>query len=110
MSTNADNKWSRRQIAETAEALMAGHISFIEGGRKISQLSWAADLRDDPDVVPFIAIDSETDTLPVDENVRRLWAASALEKLQPEIEKAEAWARTIGLRHCQNLIDRFKRA
>ena len=102
------NKWSRQQIVEVAKSMLAGDLSFIKGARKISRLSFAAHLRDDPDILPFVAIDSETDTLPVDEDVRRFWAASALEKLQPEIEKAELWARKVGSDHCQKLIDRFK--
>jgi hypothetical protein len=102
------NEWSRRQLVEVAKSILAGNLSFIQGARKISRLSFAAGLRDDPDILPFVAIDSETDTLPIDDDVRRLWAASALEKLQPEIEKAEIWAREVGSDHCQNLIRRFE--
>ncbi len=85
-------------------------MSFIAGSRLINGLRFDAKLENDPDVLPFVGIDSETDTLPIDENIRRLWAQSALEKLAPEIERAEAWACKFGTPHCQSLIDRFKRA
>jgi hypothetical protein len=60
----------------------------------------------DPDVVRFVAIDSETDALPFGD-VRKLWAPAALEKLQPEIDRKEQWAREIGTPHCRSLIQRL---
>lgn len=40
-------------------------------------------------------------------DVRKLWVPAALEKLQPEIDRAEQWARETGLVHCENLIKRL---
>jgi len=55
----------------------------------------------------FVAIDSETDTYPFGE-VRLLWSPEALANLQPEIDRAELWARGVGHAHCRRLVERFR--
>jgi hypothetical protein len=60
----------------------------------------------DRDMVAFVLIDSETDTLPLGD-VRQYWQPEALAKLQPEIERSEQWARETGWAECQSLIRRF---
>jgi hypothetical protein len=107
MNLHPYTQQSRRKIAETATAMLGGHMSFIEGARWICALRFEAKLPDfDPDITPFVAIASETDTLPLGE-ARQLWAPDALAKLQPEIDKAEHWARNVGYSPCQKLIARF---
>ena len=98
---------SRKKIAVTARHMIAGAISYIEGARRISALGTESDLeRDDADIEPFILIESETDALPIGKT-RELWKPEALTKLQPEIDRAEQWARDIATVHCHNLIARF---
>jgi hypothetical protein len=107
MSIEPEAQDARQQIVQAARDMLSGSLSFIEGGRLITRLSWSADLPEfDPDIVPFRAIDSETDALPM-RDVRQYWAPEALAKLQPEIERAEEWARDTGRPSCQKLIDRF---
>ena len=87
--------------------MLGGALSFIEGARLICRLRGRAGLSDsDPDIVAFIAIESETDTLPMGD-ARQHWAPQALAKLQPEINSAEAWAREVGRGDCQRLVDRL---
>jgi hypothetical protein len=107
MTPSSDASEAQQKIAETARDMLSGAMSFIEGARLINRLRWAAELAEfDPDILPFIGIDSETDALPLGE-VRKHWAPEALAKLQPEIERLEKWARDFGRLNCQNLIDRF---
>src|SRR5258706_5880454 len=96
----------RRQIGETASAMLSGELSFIEGARRISELRFEAKLDFDPHILPFVAIDSETDALPLGK-VRDLWASDALTRLQPKIDEAERWARQIGSLPCQTLVALF---
>lgn len=98
--------FARSEIGRIARAILAGAISFIEGAREINGLRFAADLECDPDIVPFVGIDSETDSLPLGE-VRRLWNPDALAKLQSKIDEAEQWARDFGTTPCRNLAQRF---
>jgi len=99
---------SRLRIVETVAQMLAGSLSFIEGARRISGLRFDAEIPDDPDIVPFVMIDSETDALPLDPEVRKRWSPLALEKLQIEIDQAETWARQVGAPHCENLRARFQ--
>jgi hypothetical protein len=98
---------ARRAILEAAQDMLVGGLSYIEGARKIRSACSAAKLDEwDPDLVPFLAILSETDSLPVGET-RAYWSESALKTLEPEIAKKEAWARQFGEAHCFNLVERF---
>jgi len=83
---------------------LSGALSYIEGARKIARLRFCADLEWDPDIVPFVGIDSETDALPMRDS---LWDPEALKDLQPKIDRAERWAREFGKEHCEQLVKRF---
>jgi hypothetical protein len=98
---------ARRAIVDAAQAMLAGRLSCIEGARKIVAAKWLARLDErDPDLLPFEGIDSETDALPFGE-MRVHWQAAALEALQPEIDRMEAWARRLSEPSCRNLVARF---
>jgi hypothetical protein len=97
---------ARRTIGEIAKAMLAGETSFLSGSRKINALRFPARLDHDQDVIPFVAIDSETDALPLGP-VRAHWNADALRRLEPEIERAEIWAREFGSEACRKLVERF---
>ena len=97
----------RHALVEAAQDMLTGRLSYIEGARKIVATKWRARLDEwDPDLLPFVAIDSETDALPFGD-LRRHWQRAALVALQPEIDRAEAWARGVGESHCRNLVARF---
>jgi hypothetical protein len=70
------------EIAETANAMIRGHLSYIEGARKLAALRFPAELEDDADLTPFVGIDSETDALPLDRSencgIRQRWRESSL--------------------------------
>jgi len=97
---------AQREIGVTADLILGGSLSYIEGARKIAALRFTAGLDDDPDVLPFVCIDSETDALPFGP-IRELWNPDSLAKLQAEIDRAEIWAREFGHSHCANLLARF---
>ena len=98
---------TRRGILEAAQDMLAGKLSYIEGARKIVAV-WATARLDerDADLLPFVGIASETDALPFGET-REHWQVAALDALQPEFDKKEAWAREYGESHCRSLVERF---
>lgn len=107
MNNASDVEAARFEIVATVRRMLNGTLSFVEGARQITAFLDAARLDYcDHTVAPFVAIDSETDTLPFGD-VRGLWAPAALERLQPEIDRAEQWARTTGLVYCEDLIKRL---
>lgn len=90
-----------------ARFMLDGTLSFLEGARRIIGWQPNADLDDfDADIVPFVAIASETDAYPFGET-RLLWNPDSLARLQPEIDQAEQWAREVGEWHCRKLIERL---
>ena len=97
----------RRQIAQTAQDMLAGETSYILGARKLDSLRHEiSGMEGDADFMVFVAIASETDGLPVGA-VREHWDPQALDELQPEIEAAEAWAKGHAELICVKFVTRF---
>jgi len=98
---------ARRQVVETAQAMLDGRLSFLAGSRRLAALRDEVDVASsDADFATFIAIESCTDALPVGE-VRQYWSAEALARLEPEIQSAQAWAAGVGSDACRSLIAQF---
>ena len=97
----------RRRIAETAAGMLEGRVPFLEGVRVLVELLDQAGVsRDDDDFSVLFAVDCQTDALPVGD-VRRHWATEALERLEPEILAATAWAKEFASGTCESLVSRF---
>ena len=92
---------ARRAIFDAAQGMLAGRLTYIVAAWWTSKLDeW------DADFLPFVGIASETEALPFGE-MRAHWQPAALDALQPEIDRMEAWARRFGEPHCRNLVARF---
>src|SRR5579862_2427356 len=76
--------------ASTAERVVAGELSFLEGARAINQLG--LDHNRDPDLDLLNTIDCEADALPIGP-VASFWAADAIAAKADEIARVEQWAR-----------------
>jgi hypothetical protein len=97
----------RRQIGETARAMLKAEVSFIAGAHRIVFLRAYADLPEsDPDFVSIVQIDSKFESLPPSDG-REHWAREVLDEKYPEIGRAEEWSRQAATADCQRLIDRF---
>lgn len=97
----------RQKIVSTAQAMLDGQLSFLIGSRRLAALRHETDMAaDDADFTVFVAIDSETDALPLGA-VREHWDQDALARLEHEIEEAEHWASTAGADACRSLIAKF---
>ena len=101
---------TRQEIAQTVEAILSGGLSPILGARRVNAIASKLGLscRADEDLVAFVGVDSETDALPVDPEIRKLWSPAALAKLDEEIKNAEKWAMSVLAPHCEKLISRFR--
>jgi hypothetical protein len=100
---------SRRQVVALVTSILAGEMTFMDGAEQIWRLrdkvGGVSD--EDPDFEIFMVISSETDHLPL-ARTRHLWSGSALERLAPELERTEEWARSIASNACNSLVERFK--
>jgi hypothetical protein len=100
------NKQCRRLIARANE-LIEGRIGVLEAARKITLYRFRLRAEKDTDFITFVAIDSETDHLPIG-IVRQHWVGEALEKKDLEIEKTETHFRDRALKAARNLIEKYK--
>jgi hypothetical protein len=56
---------TRQIIIETAKGILSESVSPVEGARALARHSFKARLEDDPDILPFVGIASETESLPL---------------------------------------------
>lgn len=98
----------RKRLVSLAQTILDGNLSFFEGAPRVlaikRHLSGIAER--DPDFDVFVAIQSETDHLPL-EAQRPLWDPSALTALESEFKRTEEWAKVFASMACRNLIARF---
>ena len=92
-----------------ADQLIAGQIGVIEASRALSSLRFEFDVPLIELFQPFVAIDSETDDLPVG-HVRREWDGAALASKDVQTAKYESENRPVAIEACKNLIDRLRSA
>ena len=104
---NESEEAARRNLVALCRAMLAGELSFFEGAIQVCSLRSSIRVSEsDPDITAFVAIESETDSLPTFK-AQQLWSADALQRLQPEFEKTETWAKSFASQACNNLIERF---
>ena len=98
---------NRQKVASIAQGMLDGRIDVIDGSRQLAGLLHRIDVDEfDEDFMPFVGIDSETDSLPIGES-RKHWAADALQEKDAEISAAEAHWRDYALPACTRLVARF---
>jgi len=95
-----------RRIHARAVDLLEGRAGVIETARTMSKLRTWTCLNDDPDLLTFVGIDSETDTLLVGE-VRKYWAPHALAREDVEIDRAEQLYAASAKQAATALVERF---
>jgi hypothetical protein len=94
--------WERQRAREVSEAVSEGRITILEAARELVSLAHTDAIASEEDRKLIIAIESETDDLPIGD-VRKLWAPDALQAKQPEIERAEALWKTEFLDACKRI-------
>jgi len=99
---------NRQKVAQIAEEVLDGRVGIIAGARRISTLCGGHVGLDefDPDFRTFIAIDSETDDLPIGQT-RQHWSQDPLAKKDEEIGRCEAHYRELAREAASHLVTRF---
>jgi len=99
------SEWERQRAKEIAAAVLDGRTSVLEAVRELYPLAHTDAIVDEEDRTIVIAIESETDDLPIGE-VRKLWAPDALEAKDAEIARAEELYKAQFLEACQRIAER----
>jgi hypothetical protein len=94
--------FERRRAREVAQAALDGRTTILEAARALVSLAHTDAVPDIEDRKFIIAVESETDHLPIGE-VRKLWAPDALQEKDVEIAGAETLYRDAFLRACQRI-------
>jgi len=101
-------KEKETEVVEIAEGILSGTVGVVEGSRRLSALRSSVTREDhDPDFLPFVGIDSESDHIPLGD-VRRLWAPDALTKKDGELKSIEDHYRPFVEKACRRLTQRFR--
>jgi predicted regulator of Ras-like GTPase activity (Roadblock/LC7/MglB family) len=97
-----------KKVVEIAQDILSNKKGIIEGARLLVSLRPTV-TRDDFDVdfIPFIALTSETDALPVGDE-REYWASDALQRKDKEIQEIETAYRDDIFSACKAIIKRFE--
>jgi hypothetical protein len=94
---------SERQTArDVAQAVLDGRTTILEAARALVSLAHTDAIADVEDRRFIIAIESETDHLPVGV-IRQLWASDALKEKDVEIARAEERYRADFLETCRRI-------
>lgn len=75
----------KARIVDLASDILRDRVNLVEGCRKLVQLHAQLDDKDDELFLPIIALESETDHLPVGET-RAFWCPEALAKKEKAVE------------------------
>jgi hypothetical protein len=86
--------------------LLEGRLGVIEAARELSRLRYDVGAESDPDFIMFVAIDSETDHLPIG-TVRREWTPDALEAKDREIREYEERSREEAYNAARNILKKY---
>ena len=92
-----------RRAKEIAQAGLDGRTTVLEAVRALVFLAHTDAVADVEDRKFIIGIESDTDHLPVEE-VRKLWASSALNEKDVEIARAEELYRADFLETCRRIV------
>jgi Protein of unknown function (DUF2489) len=92
----------RQRARDVAQAALDGQTTVLEAVRALVSLAHTDAVADVEDRTLIIAIESETDHLPVGE-VRKLWAPSALDVMDKEIALCEELYKRQFLEACKRI-------
>jgi hypothetical protein len=95
-----------RKIVTAAQTILPGELGVIAGARQLCSLGHQVGAHDDADFTFFVAIDSETDHLPIGE-VRQHWNREALRAKDTEIASFESFYREQAFEICRRLIEKY---
>ncbi len=101
-------KNQRQKVTDLLTQVIEGKTSILLAARQIVQLRFDIDLdENDKDVLTFVGIDSESDSLPIGPE-RTYWSKDALKNKEKEIKDVEKWALDFGIEACKNLKAKLK--
>lgn len=96
-------EWERNRAREISKSVLDGKTTILEAARGLLHFAYTDAISSAEDKKLIIAIESETDGLPIGE-VRKLWAPDALREKDIEMSRAEALWKSEFLEMCKRIV------
>ena len=96
----------RAELVAIASGMLNGEIHLIEGARRICSIRFELKDPDNEAFLPMVAIDSETDHLPLGP-MRERYAEGALQRADEELNQYIAKAKPDILEACRRILQAF---
>ena len=105
---SSSRKYHQDKAVDLARRILASEVGLIAGSREMSAIAGGVvpDTRIDRDFMAFIALASETDDLPL-ENERALWDPTAFAERFAKVAEIEMEDQARIHAACRSIIDRF---
>jgi len=98
---------SVKKIINIANRIIRNEINVVEGSREIVKLRYNTNAHDDRIFDPFIAVDSDTDHIPLDENIRKNFGSDYLKKSDKELREYIKEMKPSIISDCHAIIKKF---
>ena len=96
-----------RKLVLTARSMIDGSMGIVKGCRRVCQLRYGTPDMDDEIFDPFVAVESQTDDYPLEEE-RARYAADYLKELDQKVSNYVEEVRPRVLEACQHLVERYE--
>lgn len=96
----------KREIASVARKILSGQLGILEGSRSLAQLSGRLQERNDDLFAAVLAVESETDELPLGPE-RSNWSEEALSRKDADAEDYVIRVRDVVLQTCEKLVEAY---
>lgn len=100
---------SLAKIIEIANKMLKGEINLAKGSREIVSLKNKIEDSENDIFNTFILVDSDTDHIPLDEDIRKRWNQESLKELDKELDQYIFDMRKKILESCKELIRYFNK-
>jgi hypothetical protein len=100
--------YAKEKMANIAGRMLAGEVGLLEGTRQLADLSRSLSKVEasDPDVLTFVAVDSELDDIPFG-SARERWAPEALAEKDRQRDEYLERAREAIESSCRIIVARY---
>ncbi len=100
---------TQTQIAAVAQGMLCGDIGIVDGCRQLVRLYCRLDEGVDELFALIVAVESETEDLPLGE-ARSQWSEEALSRKDAEVNAYIGQVREVVLEACEALVQRYSGA
>lgn len=104
---NQTKQDSLKEIVKIAKSMLKEEVNLIEGSRKINKLRYNTANPDDDIFNPFILFVSDTDSIPIGEDIRKNYGAEYLKRADKELYEYIKDMKPTIFRACKEIVEKI---